>query len=373
MKRAVLLLSAFCLAAVLLAFAGDSTVVEEIVARINNAIITRGEYQRAKTQTLQEMKQREPEAQADADFAKKEKDVLRDMIDQQLLIQKGVDLGISADTDVIKQLDDMRKQMNLDSMEALQKAAEQQGIVWEEYKQNIKNQIITERVIGQEVGSHLQPTEEETKNYYEAHKQELERPEAVRLSEILISTAPKEVKDEAGNSKQVEFTDEETAAAEAKAKQVLEEIRKGTKFEDAATKYSQGPTKDRGGDLGYFERGKLAKELEDLTFGMKVGSVSDVIRTKQGFVILKATDHPTAGIPPLKDVTQQVQNAIYVEKLQPALRAYLTKLREDAFIDIKQGYVDSGASPNQTKPVITTVAADNAKTKLKRKKHFLIF
>ncbi len=85
------------------------------------------------------------------------------------------------------------------------------------------------------------------------------------------------------------------------------------------------------------------------------------------------TDHPPAGVPPLKDVEQQVQNAVYMQKLQPALRDYLTKLREDAYIDIKKGYVDTGASPNQTKPVETTGPVQNAKAKLKRKKHFLIF
>jgi peptidyl-prolyl cis-trans isomerase SurA len=118
----------------------------------------------------------------------------------------------------------------------------------------------------------------------------------------------------------------------------------------------------------------LAKELEDLTFGMKPGTVSDVIRTKQGFVILKVTAHDTAGIPPVKDVENQIQEAIYLQKLQPALREYLTKLREDAFIDIKPGYVDTGASPNETKPIMTAEGSDpGGSTKIKKKKRFLLF
>src|SRR5437016_13992405 len=87
---------------------------------------------------------------------------------------------------------------------------------------------------------------------------------------------------------------------------------------------------------------------------MKPGEVSDVIRTKQGFVILKVTEHAQAGVPPLKDVAPKVQEALYMQKLQPALREYLSKLREDAFIDVKGGYVDTGASAKQTKPVETT-------------------
>ena len=106
---------------------------------------------------------------------------------------------------------------------------------------------------------------------------------------------------------------------------------------------------------------------------MKPGDVTDVIRTRQGFVILKVTEHTPPGVPPMKSVQGNIQEALYYQRLQPALRDYLTKLREDAYIDIKPGYVDSGASPNQTKPIMTTAEAAGAKEKLKKKKKFLIF
>src|SRR5437660_12794359 len=102
---------------------------------------------------------------------------------------------------------------------------------------------------------------------------------------------------------------------------------------------------------------------------MKAGDVSDVIRTKQGFVILKVAEHQQAGIPPFSEIEPRIQDAIYMQKLQPALRAYLTKLREEAYIDVKPGYVDAGASAKQTKPVETTAKEANAK-KLKKKKKF---
>lgn len=371
MRKVAFLLIVFCLIAVAMAFAG-STVIEEIIARVNNSIVTRSDFQRARDQTLQELKQQMPEAQAQVEFANREKDTLRDLIDQQLLVQKGQDLGINVDTELLKQLDEMRKQMNLASMEDLEKQAQKEGISWEDYKLTRKNALITQEVVGREVGQHLSITSEEVKKFYDEHKQELDRPESVALSEILVSTEPKLVKDESGNQKRVDRTPEEIAAAEAKARQLLDQIKKGAKFEDVAIKNSDGPTAAQGGDLGEFERGKLAKELEDLTFKMKPGEVSDVIRTKQGFVILKVTNHHAAGIPPLKDVEPQVQNALYMQRLQPALRAYLTKLREDAFIDIKSGYTDTGASPNETKPVVTATAEQGAK-QLKKKKKFLIF
>src|SRR5208337_3719308 len=132
-------------------------------------------------------------------------------------------------------------------------------------------------------------------------------------------------------------------AAQAQAQDLLDQFHKGAKFEDLAKKYSDGPSAKDGGDLSYFKRGTLAKELEDKVYALKPGDVTDVIRTKQGYVILQVTEHQMAGIPTLKEVEPRIQDALYMQKLQPALRAYLTTLREEAFIDVKSGYIDSGA------------------------------
>ena len=352
-------------------------VVEEIVARVNSQIITLSEFQRSKDQLRDDAKQQDPN-NADKLFSDREKDVLRDLIDQQLLLEKGKDLGITGDTDLIKRLDQMRKDMKLETMEELEKAATAQGISYEDFKQNMRNQIVTQKVIGEEVGSHLSITTEEQQKFYDQHKSEMEQPEAIKLSEILIAPqkpVPAAASPAENNGSQA--TDEAAkqaaeasalAAAEAKANDILKQIRSGASFEDVARKNSSGPSAAQGGDLGVFKRGTLAKELEDRTFAMKAGEVTDVIRTKQGYVILKVTDHQMAGIPPLKVVEPRIQDALYMEKLQPALRAYLTKLREEAYIDIKEGYTDSGASPNQTKPIETSAAKESEAKNLKKKK-----
>jgi peptidyl-prolyl cis-trans isomerase SurA len=364
-------------------------VVEEIITRVNNQIITRSEFLRSKDQLKEEVKQQDA-ANADKVYGQREKDILRDLIDQQLLLEKGKDLSITGDTELVKRLDQMRKEMKLEAMEDLEKAAAAQGLSYEDFKQNLRNQIITQKVIGEEVGSHLTITKEEEQKFYDEHKSEMEQPEAIQLSEILVApakppaaenkpTVDKAIADSAGSAAGTPAPaaaagnyDEAAAlaAAQAKANDVLEQIRKGASFEDIAKKYSDGPTAAQGGDLGLFKRGALAKELEDKTFAMKAGDISDVIRTKQGYVILKVNQHQVAGIPDMKDVLPRLQDALYYQKLQPALRAYLTKLREEAYIDIKPGFIDTGASPNQTKPVETATAkeADAKKLKNKRKK-----
>jgi len=364
------------------ALAAGQQVVEEIIARVNNQIITRSEFLRSKDQVRDEIKQQDPN-NADKIFAEREKDVLRDLIDQQLLLEKGKDLGITGDTDLIKQLDEMRKEMKLDTLEDLEKEAVKQGVSWEDFRQNMRNKIITQKVVGEEVGSHLSLNKDEEQQFYDDHKNELERPEAVRLSEILIAPKPVAAPAPAAADPNAPAgvpapaaTDEgarqaaeaaAVAAAEAKANDLLTQIRAGAAFEDIAKKYSDGSSAAEGGELGVFERGKLAKEIEDKTFAMKAGDVTDVIRTRQGFVILKVNEHQMAGVPPLKEVLPRIENALYYEKLQPALRAYLTKLREDAYIKIATGYVDTGASPNQTAPVETATAKESDAKKLKKK------
>jgi peptidyl-prolyl cis-trans isomerase SurA len=343
-----------------------NTVIEEIVARVNNRIVTLSDFKHSEEETRQEAQQQDA-ANADKLYKDREKDILRDLIDHQLLLEKGKDLGITADTELIKYLDSMRKDMKLDTMEDLEKAATGQGINFEDYKQNKRNEIIMQQVIGKEVGSRLGDaiTKQDEQNYYDQHKGDLQHPEMIRLSEILVAPKKDDVDPNVAADSPLAHP-----AAKAKADDLLAQIRKGTSFEDVAKKNSDGTTAAQGGDLGDFQRGTLNKSLEDKVFAMKAGEVSDVTLTKQGFVILKVVDHQTAGIPSFKEVEPQVQNALYMERLQPALRDYLAKLREDAFIYVASGYVDTAATPNETAPVKTDQPEANAKKLTKKKKKF---
>jgi peptidyl-prolyl cis-trans isomerase SurA len=382
-KLCLLIIALSCLSA--LAAAQGGQVVEEIVTRVNGQIITRSEFDRSKD-TLKDECKTQDAANPDKCFTEKEKDILRDLIDQQLLIEKGKDLSINGDTELIKRLDQMRKEMKLDSMEELEKAAASQGISYEDFKQNMRNQIVTQKVIGEEVGGHLSITKDEIQQFYDEHKAEMQMPEEIRLSEIMVS--PAKLPDKAAQTQAPATADPGAApadpaaqkaaddaahqaadsaalaSAEAKANDLLAQIQKGASFEDVAKKYSDGASAADGGQLGVFKRGQLAKELEDKTFAMKPGEVSGVIRTKQGYVILKVIEHQEAGIPPLKTAEPHIQDALYYQKLQPALRAYLTKLREEAYLKYSPGFVDTGASSNQTQPIETAAPKDPDSKKL---------
>ena len=326
----------------------NGTVVEDEIVRVNDQIIDRSDYMRAAAELQEEVRRSNLTAEEQAE---RQKDLLRDMIDQQLLLSRGKELDINADADVIRRLDEIRKQNKFDTMEDLEKAVVQSGISYEDFKANIKNSIITQKVVGQEVGQTLRLTAKQEQAYYEAHKQEYAEPEQVRLSEILVATPD-------------DATDAAIAQAKSRAEDVEAKLKAGASFEEMAKQLSGGQTAAKGGDLGEFKRGALGSSaLEDPVFALQAGEWTAPIRTRQGFVVLKVTEHTQAGIPPLNAVEQQVQEAIYSEAIQPALRTYLTGLREKAYIDIALGFVDTGASAKQTKPVFSAYAAPAAKKK----------
>src|SRR6266853_2219087 len=169
--------------------------VEEIIARVNNEIITRTEYDKARQTAEEDAKQEcqnrcTPE-QLQTDIEDRQKHTLRDLVDQSLLVQRAKDMGVSVEPELIKRLDAIRIQNKIESMEELEKAVTSQGLNWEDFKNNIRSTLLTQRVISSEVGSHITISDEEVTKYYEAHKAEFVGPEQVVLREIVVSTEGK--------------------------------------------------------------------------------------------------------------------------------------------------------------------------------------
>jgi len=326
--------------------------VEDIVARVNDQIITQSDYDRAMKEMDDEAKQHGASRQQ---ISEGHKDLLRDLIDRQLWLSKGKELSINGETELIQRLNEIRKQYNLETMEDLEKAAKEQGVSFEDFKANIRNTIITQQVMREEVSRKIQVTPGEVQRYFDEHKQEYAKPESVQLSEILVSTGPDP--DDAAK----------TAAGKAKADDIEAKLHAGGDFSQLAKSFSDGTTAAEGGAFGTFRHGELAKVFEDATFTLKSGQYTDPIRTKQGYIIFKVDQHTAGGPPDFKDkdVEQQVEQDLYVSHMEPAMREYLTQMREEAYVDIKPGFVDSGASPKQIKPVYSAYTPPTVKKKKK--------
>ena len=338
---------------------GNGRVVEEIVARVNNEIITYSEYQKSESELHDEVRQDCQGCGQDRLnqlYEERQKNLLRDQIDQSLLEQRAKDLGISVENDVIKRLDQVRQQNNFPTMEALQAAVEGQGMSWEDYKGNFRNQLLTQEVIRREVGSRVDIGHDDVKKYYDEHKQEFVRPEQVVLADIFLSTEGK--------------TPEQVAVIQKKANDLLARLKKGDDFSELAKRNSEGPTAKDGGELGAFERGQLSKQLEDTVFALNKNQLTDVIQTKTGFEVLKVLEHFEAGLQPVEKVEPEIENRIYAERMAPILRNYLGELREESYVVVKPGYVDTAAVATIVgiKEVVPTPDAPDKKLSRKAKK-----
>src|ERR1700730_16403007 len=336
-------------------------VVEEIIARVNNEIITQSEYEKAKVAAADEAKQDcqghcTPE-QLQIAIEDRHKNALRDLIDQSLLVQRGKDMGLSVEPDVIKKLDQIRIQNNINSMEDLEKAVSAQGVNWEDFKNNIRNGVLTQRVISSEVGSHITIGHDEIEKYYNEHKSEFVRPEQVALRSIEINTEKK--------------SPEEIVELKKKAETTLKRIKDGEDFGEMAKRFSDGSTAKQGGFLGVYKRGELSKELEDVVFKMRKNDVTDVMDTKQGFLILQVLEHYVEGEQSLAKVEPEITDKLYSARMEPAMREYVKTLREQSYVIIKPGYQDIAGGGNSEIQEMSATAEASKKTKKAHKKYGL--
>ena len=314
--------------------ADNVKVVEEIAAKVNGDIITRGELARKRLEIESEAK-RQGLTGTRLEVTVKEyaANALRDEVDQLLLVQRGKDLNLSVDADVTRRLAEMQVQQKEPDPEKFQAfIRDQTGMTYEDFKLRMKNELLTQRVIGQEVARNIAVSEGEMQKYYDEHKSEFMRKEAqVFLSQIVISTEGK--------------TPDQAAAAEKKAKELVARAKRGDKFSDLARENSDDvETGKNGGYIGAMPKGVMDKAIEDLVFKEKKGFVSDAIKRPNAFLILKVEERYEVGQATFDEMKSRMQDILTEPKMEGKVRIYLTQLRQEAFLEIKEGYLDSGAA-----------------------------
>jgi parvulin-like peptidyl-prolyl isomerase len=331
-RRSILL----ALGAISAAVAADVHIVEEIVAKVNNDIITKGELARVHLEIEAELRQQGATGAKLTDtLNQKSADALRDQIDQLLLVQKAKDLNINVDSEISKRLAAMQVQSKITDDDKFHDfIREQMGMSFEDFKAQAKNSLLTQRVISEEIGSKINIPEADKRKYYDEHKKDFVRDEQVFMRQIFISTEGK--------------TPDQVAAAEKKAKDLVARARKGEKFGDLAAANSDDlETARNGGELPGFKRGQLLKQIEDIAFTAKKGFVTDPIKVPNGFLILRIEERYEKGLATYEEVENEINERMVMPQMNAKVRTYLTRLRQEAFLEIKPGYVDSGAAPGK--------------------------
>ncbi len=309
-------------------------IIDEIVAKVNGAIITRSDIQRARDELAKEMERRKASPEEIQELVtERDPDFLRDRIDHLLLIQRGDQMDMSVDQQVSKYFANLMLQFKVvDQDKFAQLVRENTGLRFEDYKEEVKNGMLTQRVLQMEVGSRVVIPREDIVAYYEEHKEEYRRDERVFLSEILVSSDDTDVDDE---------------ILSKKADALVERARRGEKFDELARENSDAVTAQSGGDLGGWNKGDLRKDIEDMIWDQDKNYVTDPIKQDNGYLILKVRAHHQAGVAYLEEVENEITGILHEPLFQPKVREYLTELRQDAYLEIKEGYIDSAAAPGK--------------------------
>jgi parvulin-like peptidyl-prolyl isomerase len=348
-------------------------VVEEIAAKVNGDIVTRGELAEKNKQIEGVLRQQGLTGTKLSDALRDETaNALRDEIDQLLLVQKAKEMpNLNVDADISKYFSEWQVQAKITDPDKFHEWLRQQsGMTFDELKDRKKKELMAQRVVGYEVASRVAIPEGDLQKFYDEHKADFVREEQVFLSQILISTEGK--------------TAEQAVAAEAKAKDLSARAKKGEKFSDLARDNSDDiGTAQNGGYLGApSKRGMMRPELEAIVFKEKKGFVTDPIKLNNppGYLILKVEEHFEAGQASFEEVQEDIHDILARPRLEPKVREFLTQLRQQAYLQIKDGYVDSGAAPGKDtrwqevamlKPPVTTKEEVTARAKPHKKVLFV--
>ncbi|MFZ0819814.1 MAG: peptidylprolyl isomerase [Candidatus Acidiferrales bacterium] len=344
--------------------------IEEIVARVNNEIITSVKLKEAEDSAPSDAEQDCASRKCTPEELQKvtddlRRDALRNLIDESLLVQRAKDMNLSVETDVIRQLDQIRIDHNLATLEDLEKAVAAEGENYDEFKDNIRRHLLISQVINREVYSRIGDTVDhaQIQKYYDEHKNDFQSPEMVVIREILVTTDGRPESD--------------FPTLEKKATELRDRVLTGEDFGDLAKHFSDGSTAKQGGELGKFERGMLAKQIEDQVFKLNRKEMTPVIHAQNGFLVIQVEQRFEAGIQPLDKVQNEIIGRIAGKVAEPKLREYLDTLRRDSFVDVHPGYTDTAAVPGESITEINSNSLEPVSSKApkpaKKHKRFILF
>ena len=295
--------------------------IDAIAAIVNDDVITTYEVDQALVPMVKEAERKGPVTAEDKQ--KLRKTALNLLIDKRLVQQKIKELNIKVSEEEVRQaIEDVKKQNNL-SQEALVGALLNQGLTFDQYKAQLREQLERIRLMSMEVKAKIQVTDREIQEYYDANKAKYSEGEQYRARQIFFRV-PKDA------------TADVIKKAMSRAAQVLNEVRSGKDFVELAKKYSDDPSAAKdGGDLGTFKKGDMIPEIEEAVIGMKPGQVSELISTPAGFHIIKLEEKIPATVKPLDEVKASIQDLLYKKKSEERFDQWAAELRSGAAIEMK--------------------------------------
>ena len=335
-------------------------VVDEVVAQVNDDVITLSQLKRETKERIEALKQQGmTEQQAQDEVAKHQAELIATLVNEKLLLQKGKELELAGDieAEVNRRLLSIAQEQGINSIEKLYEAMRQSKLDPEEIRRTMRSEMMKQAVLQQEVDRriYLGFSMDEVKKYYESHLDKFRKPESVKLSEIYLVT-----------------TGKDEAAVKARALELITQIRAGADFGALAAansereKNGQRTAPEDKGYVGEFDLPNLREDLVKSLSTVQAGGVTEPIRTPDGYQILRVDARTPAGATPEFN-ENRVREAMLMVTQAKERDAYMQTLRNEAFIKVTESYRASVEPLLKLKQPATAKTADKTDDKKKQK------
>jgi peptidyl-prolyl cis-trans isomerase SurA len=313
MKTARLCLS-FLFLFFTVAFLYDQEVVEEIVAVVNDDIITLSDYRTEFQANYQAIRAQFQGEEFDKQYDYLKKNLLNQMITDVLLMQEAKKME---DFNIEEQMriytDNVKKENNIESDEEFIRILRQQGLDYDEWRKMLRNSLLKEAVIVSQVHRSIVIDESEIVSYHKSHPEEFTEPSEYTLKAIYISSGDE---------------------VEAVKREIIDKIAAGEDFGSLASQYSTGPEKDANGDLGSFKKGELAKDLEEAVEKLKVGETTPWLQFRNGWYLLMLMEKKEPRLRTFEEVRKEIEQKLFSQKAQKRFEEFMKELRAKSYIKI---------------------------------------
>ena len=298
--------------------AEDKKTGSDRIAVVNGVNITSNEFNRALNAYLERVAQRGQKI-PDSQMAELKNAILENLIIGELLFQESKHKGIEVSAaDVTEQLQNIKQRFPSET--EFKKVLDENQITESDLQAQIKRDLAVKQLIDKEVAQQVMITDKESKTYYDTHPQSFVQPEQVRASHILIKV-------------DADATEAQKIEARKKIADIQQKLQKGEDFATLAQNYSEDPSSQKGGDLGYFERGQMIKPFEDEAFSLKPGETSGIVETRFGYHIIKVVDKKPEEKVTYAEIKDRLNQYLTQQKIQSEEKLYIDNLKKNAAIE----------------------------------------
>lgn len=322
-RRIAALLVAALVGMVLIPAAGvaseEKTPEADRVAVVNGEPITRAALEQEMTPVRQRMGMT-GENVDEARLEELQKQVLDNLIRRELIFQESQKKGFTVEEAAVEERLSALKG-RFPNPQQFEQMMAQMNFTEDILKRQIREQLTIQKFVESEIVENIDIAEADAKAYYEENPDQFEQPEQVHARHILIK-----VEENAG--------EEARAEARKRIESVQQKLEEGEEFSALAEEYSEGPSKSRGGDLGFFSRGQMVQPFEEAAFAMEPGEVSDIVETRFGFHLIQVVEGKAAGTQSYAEARPRIEQMLKNQRIQAELDQYIEQLREKAEIEV---------------------------------------